>query len=371
MLGLPKVLWSFRVFLVLLVGVALTFLLVQKGFVHATAPSSVTATDFYLNSGTDPWGTTFDSQGNLWVAVPGCDPNPMCGSSTPPGKIEEYNASTTGWMQTLQLPAGYGQALFLAFDSKGKLWFASPMSNAIEMYNPSNHTFHRWTVPTASALPWDIVIDHNGKIWFTEHGSNKIGSFAPGTHVFKEIATPATNSNPYGITVDSQNHIWFTENTDAVARIGKYLPSTGKLVEYKIRTGNTSGTGLTPHLITVDHNGNIWWSEGWVGAIAELNVSQAVAGTNKGVTEHFYNPPCSTCNGTHTSGIAVNSQGNIWFDDSLQSIFGAYSPSSDTFALYNTPTPNSHPYDGLTINASGSIWFDEEFVNKLAKGTSS
>lgn len=371
MLRLPKLFWTLRVFLVLPLGIALAFLLVRQSFVHATAPSTVTAADFYINSGSDPWGTTFDSQGHLWVAVPGCDPNPTCGSSTPPGKIEEYDASTKSWLQTLQLPAGYGQALFLAFDSKGRLWFPSPMSDAIEMYNPSNHIFHKWKVPTANALPWDIAINSFGLIWFTEHGSNKIGSFALGTHAFKEVATPATNSNPYGITIDSQNHIWFTENTDAVALIGKYLPSTGKLLEYKIRTGNTSGSGLTPHMITVDHNGNIWWTEGWVGAIAELNVSQAVAGTNKGVTEHFYNAPCKTCNGTHTSGIAVDSHGNIWFDDSLQSIFGTFSPASNTFTLYNTPTTNSHPYDGLHIDANGHIWFDEEFANKLAEATSS
>jgi streptogramin lyase len=357
-----KVLWFFRIFLVLVVGGALTFLVVQKGFVHATAPS---ATDFYINSGIDPWGTTFDSQGNLWVAVPGCDPAPTCNKTDPPGMIEEYNASNMGWMQTLQLPAGYGQPIFLAFDKKGNLWFPSPMSNAIEMYNPSNQTFHKWKVPTVKALPWDIVIDHKGKIWFTEHGSNKIGMFNPTTHTFKEIATPATNSQPYGITVDASNNIWFTENNAAVALIAEYT-SAGTLKEYKIR--NTSDSKLTPHLITVDHNGNIWWSEGWVGAIGELNVSQAVPGTNQGVTEYFYTPTCNTCD-MHTSGIAVDSAGNIWFDDSDQSIFGSFNTSSDTFTLYNTPTSNSHPHDGLNIDTQGNIWFDEEFANKLAKAT--
>ncbi|HLI08518.1 MAG TPA: hypothetical protein VKV40_18290 [Ktedonobacteraceae bacterium] len=362
-----KVFWTFRAFFVLLVGMALVFLAVHEGFVHASAPSGVTATDFYINNGSDPWGTTFDSQGNLWVAVPGCDPNPTCNKDDPPGKIEEYTTSKN-WIQTIQLPAHYGQPLFLAFDKQGRLWFPAPMSNALEMYNPGNQSFHKWKVPTTNALPWDVAIDQKGKIWFTEHGSNKVGMFNPTTHTFTEITTPATNSNPYGITVDSHNTIWFTENTDAVALIGEYIPAASKLQEYKIRNGNTSGSGLTPHLITIDHNGNVWWSEGWVGAIGELKISQAVPGTNDGVTEHFYTPPCSSC-GTHTSGIAVDNNGNIWFDDSSQSIFGSFTIASSTFSLYNTPTSNSHPHDGLNIDTHGNIWFDEEFANKLAEAT--
>lgn len=362
MLRQTHFLWMVRVFFLLFAGAVLVLLSAQAALAHSL---SVTSTDFYVNSGSDPWGTAFDNQGHIWVAVPGCDPSPTCNTDDPPGKLEEYNTSNMGWIQTLQLPSGYGQPLFLAIDSKGKLWFPSPMSNAIEMYNPNNHVFHKWNVPTANALPWDIAIDHKGKIWFTEHGSNKIGKFNPGTHVFKEIATPATNSNPYGITVDSHNNIWFAENNESVALIGEYT-SVGKLQEYKIRNGGTNG--LTPHLITVDNNGNIWWSEGFVGAIAELNVSQAVPGTNNGVTEYFYTPPCGSCN-THTSGIAADSQGNVWFDDSDQSIFGSFNISSSLFSLYNTPTSNSHPHDGLNIDSQGNIWFDEEFANRLAKAT--
>jgi streptogramin lyase len=169
---------------------------------------------------------------------------------------------------------------------------------------------------------------------------------------------------PYGITVDANNNIWFTENNSSVALIGEYT-SAGQLLEYKIR--NTTSSGLTPHLITVDHNGNIWWSEGFVAAIAELKVAQAVPGTNQGVSEYFYPLSCSTC-GAHTSGISVDSNGNIWFDDSNQSIFGSFPVTgTGSFSIYNTPTANSHPHDGLQVDGQNRIWFDEEFANKLAQ----
>lgn len=364
MLQYKTVLRYFLILFTLIVCAAITLGSVHPSLAMSTIPAKVSATDFYIPSGTAPWGTTFDSSGNVWLAVPGCDPNPFCSTSTPPGKIEVYSPSSSSWIQTLQLPNGYAQALFMAFDTKGRLWFPTPNNNALEMYNTANHTFHKWTVPTSKASPWDVVVDHQGKVWFTEHNSNKIGRFDPATHTFTEIATPASNSMPYGITVDAKNNIWFTENNSAVSLIGEYT-SVGKLLEYKIR--NTTGSGVTPHLITVDHSGNIWWTEGFAAAIAKLNVSKAKPGTNQGVSEYFYPQGCGTCS-AHTSGISVDSNGNIWFDDALQSIFGSF-PASGTgsFSIYNTPTSNSHPHDGLNVDGQNRIWFDEEFANKLAK----
>jgi streptogramin lyase len=98
-----------------------------------------------------------------------------------------------------------------------------------------------------------------------------------------------------------------------------------------------------------------------------LNVSQAVPGTNKGVKEYFYSHVCGNC-GTHTSGISVDGDGNVWFDDSMQSIYGSFPVSgSGSFSIYRTPTSNSHPHDGLRVDGHNNIWFNEEFANKLAR----
>ena len=357
--------------LLMLIGSAILALSMTGYSIYSTYAHqlySVTARDFYIPSGEDPWGTTFDSNGHVWLAIPGCDPSPTCSSNTPPGKIAEFNPSNSSWMNTYQLPSGYAQPLFLAFDSQGRLWFPMPMANSIGMFNPGTNTYQKWAVPTGNSGPWGVAVDHNGKVWFTEHFTNKIGRFDPVTQKFMEVSTPASSSQPYGIVVDASNNVWFTENNSAVALIGEYT-SGGKLQEFKIRNGSTSG--LTPHLIAVDPNGNIWWSEGWVGMIAELKVAQAVAGTNKGVTEYTYQRVCGNCN-THTSGISVDSNGLVWFDDAEQEIFGSFPDSgSGSFATYNTPTSNSHPHDGLNVDGQNRIWFDEEFANKLAEANQS
>ncbi|HEV2583902.1 MAG TPA: hypothetical protein VGT44_23815, partial [Ktedonobacteraceae bacterium] len=192
------------------------------------------------------------------------------------------------------------------------------------------------------------------------------GSYNPSTHTFKEFPTPSANSQPYGITVDSHNNVWFAENNSSVARIGEYT-AQGKMNEYTIRS-NPPG-GLTPHMITVDHNGNIWWTEGWVGMIGELQVSQAVPGTNKGVTEYSYPAPCGSCGGTHASGISVDTNGNVWFSDALQDIIASFPVSGNgSFTEYNVPTQNGHPHDGLNVDSKNRVWFTEEFANKLGVG---
>ena len=354
-------------FCVALILLAASMLLVARSIIgsHAqpTLASSISNMSEFPVPGSDPWGTTFDSSGRVWVALPGCDFAPSCPTGTPPGKLALFDPVAQNWVTIVSLPVGYGQPIFVAVDPNGKVWFTMPVTNALGMYDPVAMTVSQWAVPTAGAGPWGITVDSGGKIWFTEHYVNQIASFDPGSQSFHEIATPAANSNPYGITVDASNNIWFTENTDSVALIGENT-AQGVLKEYKIRNTPTGGTGLTPHMITIDPNGNVWWSEGWVGAIGMLNVAAAQPGTNNGVTEYFYTPPCGSC-GTHTSGISADRQGLIWFDDSLQNAFGSFPIGGGSFSFYNSP--GNHPHDGLNVDSQNRIWFDEEFSNQLVE----
>src|SRR5579862_387894 len=112
-----KTLLAIVTLVTLVASVTLAFSTMSKNIRPSFAQAAgVTATDVYVPSGNaDPWGTTFDSKGNVWVALPGCDPSPTCGSTTPPGKIAVFNPAHSAWTATYQLPAGYGQPLFLAF----------------------------------------------------------------------------------------------------------------------------------------------------------------------------------------------------------------------------------------------------------------
>ncbi|GAC1432585.1 MAG: hypothetical protein NVSMB54_28920 [Ktedonobacteraceae bacterium] len=360
MIDRRKVLLSLVVLVTLVASIAMLVENVRSGVaVHAQKVKAkiVTSTEYQVPTGADAWGTAFDSSGNVWVALPGCDFTPNCNNPNP-GKIIRFSPSSNSWTATYQLPSGFGQPIFLAFDPQGNLWFTMPSTNSIGVLYTSSGTTQQFAVPTSAAGPWGIAVDSKGTVWFTEHFTNQIGSYNPTTQKFNEIATATNNSQPYGITVDTSDNVWFVENNPSVPAVAEYT-AAGNLREFPMVP---SGNNITPHLITVDTNGNVWWSEGWIGAIGELKVALANPGTGDGITHYNYH-----LSNTHTSGISVDGYGNIWFDDSVHSIYGSF-PESGTgsFSIYNTVTSNAHPHDGLNVDKQNRIWFNEQFINRLA-----
>lgn len=330
----------------------------------------------------DPWGVGFDNAGNIWIAEPGCDPRPTCAPQI--GSIAEYSRQTFTLEQNYTEPGGFSSPLFVAIDTAGNVWFTEPSTNAIGELIPNNGnpTWQQYSIPTANSIPYDLTFDWSGNLWFTEFGANNIGEFNPSTKLFHETRTPSASSNPYGIIGPdpATGSIWFTENNSKVARIGRFTPplsstlSTGAISEYLVqdRLSNT-----TPHMLAFDYSGNIWWTEGFDGRIGKLVISQTKNDTGDGVTEISVPPPdCvpgSGCN-THISGISVDSEGTVWFDDSLSARIGSFDPEDRSFALYVLPGgtgSSKHPHDGLAVDANNNIWFTEEFADQLGEAQQS
>lgn len=320
-----------------------------------------------------PWGVAFDSKGSAWVAEPGCDPQPFVCSGTRTGSIAQVNRSSFSITKNFTEPSGRGfsSPFFLVPDASGDIWFAEPNTNAIGELTPSQHnssaTWKQWGVPTRNAAPFQLAFDAHGVLWFTEPQANQIGSFNPVTHAFTETATPTARSTPYGITgPDTNGAMWFTENNAAVARVGSFVPPTkGTLKTSAISEYLTvnSGPSTTVHLITLDHKGHVWWSEGFGGRIGSLTINKAVKGTSHGVNEYPI-PACQNCN-SHVSGIAVDNEGIVWFDDSLRNWVDSYNPTTHTFSAPIQLAQGSHPHDGLAIAGDDTVFVVEEFAQKL------
>src|SRR5690348_14997250 len=95
-----------------------------------------------------PWGISFDTHNNAWIAEPGCDPQPTCSTQQPPGAIAQYNRQNFALLQNYAEPTGYSPPLFLATDASGNIWFTEPTTNAIGELSPNNGnpTWNQWTV---------------------------------------------------------------------------------------------------------------------------------------------------------------------------------------------------------------------------------
>lgn len=313
-----------------------------------------------VSTQTNPWGVTLDGNGHIWVAEPGCDVSPVCGSAFPT-YIGEYQLSNGSLVKNYAEPAHFSSPVFIVKDNKGRFWFTETNSNAIGMLLPgsTSPTWMQWNVPSAKAIPYDLTLDSNGNIWFSEFSANKIGFFNTTTHTFVETAIPSTNASPYGITTAPNGKIWFAEN--ALSKIGTFTPTTTGHITIAEHAINT----FSPHLITADKSGNIWYSQGFSGVIGEYIPS---TGVHKDF--HVSNGICpnpKNCPGTHISGISTDSHGMVWFDDSLDARVGYLNPQTGAVKAIRLSNTSAHPHDGLVVDGSNNVWFTELYANKLGK----
>src|SRR5258708_13583005 len=127
--------------LTLMTGGAIAWALLVNAHSAAHANPSLVAATVPL---AEPWGLTFDSSGNIWVASPQCDPNvtsvPIC--TTIQGGIVEYSRQSfkggASPLQSFTVPSVYSSPFFLAFDKSGNLWFTQPVTNALRQLVTSN-----------------------------------------------------------------------------------------------------------------------------------------------------------------------------------------------------------------------------------------
>ncbi|GAC1402474.1 MAG: hypothetical protein NVSMB49_18590 [Ktedonobacteraceae bacterium] len=337
---------------VLLASLAIGWSLLQHQPDRAHAAASITR----ASTATNPWGLALDTAGHIWVAEPGCDASPVC-SAPPPGTIGEYATATNTKIVDFKASGAYNP-VFLVPDTKGNIWFTDPTHNALGELVPGTGVWTEYPVPTANTIPYDLVMS-GGNIWFTEFGTSKIGFFNITTHTFVENAIPTATANPYGITSAANGAIWFTENNaNNAGKIGSFTPTANgtltTIKEYAI-------TNKAPHLITSDKLGNIWFSEGFGGRVGEYTTA------GKDIEYPVALGVCAAapapCSGVHISGIAVDSNNHVWFDDSLSNRVGYLNPADGTYVAISMVAPGDsspHTHDGLIVDANNNVWVSEQ-----------
>jgi len=305
-----------------------------------------------------PWGIALDyKHGFVWVAEPGCTPNPKC-PSIMQGNLSQYAMSDGNFITNFNEPGAFSSPLFLAIDEVGNVWFTEPSTDALGRYDPSDNSWHQWYLKQNSS-PYDLTFDSNGKLWFTEFGTNDIGFLDPLTNKVVENPIPTHASNPYGIAVDPHGTVWFAENAAGIGQIGSYTPTKSgiiKITEHAVRVQH-------PHMITSDRDGNIWYSGGFGGDIGEFQ--PRTANNIDFVVDQGTCSSTSACPGTHISGIAIDSQHNVWFTDANSQRVGYLLPATGKVVVQTLQDSNAHPYDGLVVDRSDRVWFTEQFGMSL------
>src|SRR5436305_598999 len=308
----------------------------------------------------NPWGVAVDNaHGFIWVAEPGCDfpeVNVKCPTAFP-GMIAKFSLADGTLLGEYAQPTGYSSPAFVAVDNTGNIWFSEPTTDAIGKFDPVTLTWSQWKLG-ANTSPFDLVFDKNGNLWFTLYLSNQIGFMDPKTLHIALNGVPTPISFPYGITIDPKGTLWFTENAQGASNVASFTPTTGGPISiYEHHVLSAAGGTVRPHKIVADKSGIIWYTEGFSASIGEYNP------TTNSSTDYNVKTPCPSgqrfgC--SHTSGIAIDAKGNIWFTDALGARIGYFVPGSGRIVTGTLPDLGLRPHDGIAIDVYGTVWFAEQ-----------
>jgi len=277
----------------------------------------------------------------------------------------------------------------------GNLYFTEQYSGKIGKLNPSSREITEWNIPSdlLTSEPWDLNYTSEG-IFFTDYRQNKIMKLVLSADPPSITQWSIPNSGPRGIFVKSLSEIWFTEFS--AGKIAKLDTSQNKFYEYSLPSGSQPNdiivignkvwvtdfgrdkitcldsttreiteyslpSGSKPYGIAVDSNGMIWFTLYDRNMIGKLNP------WSKEVTEY---KPIPTANSQPT-GIAIDDKtGNVWFTESAGHKIGKYVPGENMFYEYSTLTDYSKPM-GITLYWDSSnklhVWFTEWAGNKLGE----
>lgn len=272
-------------------GEKASLVLGQDDFVSTNPALSATGLD-------QPYGITFDNDGNMWVA------------DTNNNRIVEYRTPFTNG-EAVSLVIGYpsfdkgvypttagslAAPYGLAFDKSGNLWAVDYYNNRILEYVPpfknqmnaslvigqSDLTSNSdGTTANRLNLPSAIAFDEKGNLWATDSLNNRVLEFSYPFSIDQSATlvigqenfttnflgvTDNSMNTPYGIIFDKSGNLWVTDGNNA--RVLEYIPPfsngmnaslvLGQTDFAEMHTGTSANMLSEPYDVKVDNSGNLW-----------------------------------------------------------------------------------------------------------------
>ena len=260
-------------------------------------------------------------------------------------------------------------------------------------------TVTEFPLPTASAVPADIVLGPDGKLWFAEKDADKIGRVTPGNPpVIDEFALPTGFTDPFNITVGPDNQIWSScsNGAGAVCRINPADPTD--------KSGH-GGFGVTnPAGIARGPDNAIWLGDSTQGKVVriaatgnELAISDiAINGGSFNIRNITPGPPgdpnvwvtdfggrIAKVAPTPPDGVATvfdvpgdgawdivpGPDGNLWYTvpEGNDSKVGRITPAGEFGTQFDVTDAGDQL--GITVGPDGAFWFAQAVANSIGRIT--
>jgi len=212
-----------------------------------------------------------------------------------------------------------------------------------------------YSIPTVGAQAADITVGPDGNPWFTEANSNKIAKITAAGKIAEYLNPTAGSPN---LIVRLAGRLWFTEHTAGSPDVVETPTDIDTIAR-----GGKFGTSIVPlessYEITglaVGSDGNLWYTDPVGSSVGRVTP----AGSS---TEFLYAPigPVTIAN------IVAGPAGNLWFTDEDDDVIATIT-TSGTITKYSVPTADAGPRY-IAAGPDGDLWFTEFVGNKIGRIT--
>ena len=317
----------------------------------APAKAAIYAPPLSFGTGSAPWGVADLGGGKVAVSLSGAnavDVITTTGGQVPPAgtSVATYSLGCTGGPANCNKdPRG------LILGPDGNLWFVEQAQNNtwankvgyIDLHSCSSNCVHEFAIPTASAGPEGITVGADGNLWFTEETAGKIGMIpcsagtCNGSGITDTGVGVSSGAQPFLISPGTAVHfpVWFTERDPGGAAQIAYADTTAATVVHEITIANRANG--QPFGITLTGS-KIWFTEQTGHRFGTIDPSCTPTCTGANINDNFLIP-----SSTAPSGIAADSNGNLWAAENNTGAVAELNPTTSSIVEYYTTGTNSSP----------------------------
>ncbi len=270
-----------------------------------------------------PYHVTRAPDGSIWYTTT----SNKIGRVTTTGVVTEF--TTPSALNIGQITTG----------PDGFIWYISSSVNRIGKVNPSNGVITEYTIASGGQ---GIAAGPDGNIWFTMTGSSRVGRITTNGVVTGNFNT-TTNQGPRDIVAGPDGNMYIIFETSG--RVGR-MNMNGDL----IILGNT---GTLPRGATVGPDGNIWYAVFTGNAVGRVSLP---SGT---ITEF------STAGASLTGMFDITSADGYLWVTATGSRRIARITTTGTITSYSAQT-GANPR-GIAVGSDGNLWYASESGNSIGR----